>query len=259
LTISHKIHPAAIVDPSTTFGKDVEVGPYSIIDAGVTLGDGCRISNNVTLRSGTSLGESCTVFPGAVIGEIPQDLKFQGEDSKVKIGSNVIIREYATIHRGTSARGETVVGYGSYLMAYSHVAHDCILGKEVILVNGVQLGGHVDINDHAFLGGHVVVHQFSKIGSHAFIGGGYRVVKDVPPYIIAAKEPLIFTGVNTVGLKRAGFSNNVIRHLKEAYRLLYRASLNTSQAMEEIRRSLPDCEEIRSILSFVESSDRGII
>lgn len=259
MNISQRIHPTAIVATSASLGKEVEVGPYSIIDDRVTVGEGCRISNHVTLRSGTTLGENCTVFPGVVIGEIPQDLKFQGEDSVVEIGSNVIIREYVTIHRGSAARGKTVISDGCYLMAYAHVAHDCFIGEETILVNGVQLGGHVDILDHSFLGGHVVVHQFSKIGSFALIGGGYRVVKDVPPYIIAAREPLTFSGVNVVGLKRVGFSNQLIRNLKEAFRLLYRSSLNTSQALEEIRRTIPESVEISNVLSFVENSERGII
>ncbi|HIM83085.1 MAG TPA: acyl-ACP--UDP-N-acetylglucosamine O-acyltransferase [Candidatus Marinimicrobia bacterium] len=259
ITISQKIHPTAIVDSSASLGNNVEVGAYSIIDADVKIGDGCRISNHVTLRSGVSFENDCTVFPGAVIGEIPQDLKFKGEDSKINIGSNVTVREYVTIHRATSARGKTIIGNSCYLMAYSHVAHDCVLGKEVTLVNGVHLGGCVDIEDYAFVSGNVVIHQFTKIGRHAFIGGGYRVVQDVPPYIMAAKEPLTFTGVNLVGLKRAGFSNEVLRNLKEAYRLLYKSSLNVSQALDEIRKTLPDTEEIKNVLSFVKNSERGII
>lgn len=223
------------------------------------IGDGSRIGNHVTLCEGTRVGKRCKVMHGAVIGEIPQDLKYEGEDTQVQIGNDVIIREFVTVHRGTKARGKTEVREHSYLMAYVHVAHDCLVGDHVILTNGVQLGGHVTVGSWATVGGMVAVHQFCRIGEHAFIGGGFRAVQDVPPYIIAAGEPLRFSGINSTGLNRRGFSEESCRNIKSAYKLIYHSSLNRGQALNEIEKTLPKTKEIREIIAFFKSSERGLI
>lgn len=186
-------------------------------------------------------------------------MKYRGEDTTAEIGEGVTIREHVTVHRGSRARGRTEIGDRSYVMAYVHVAHDCLVGENVILTNSVQLGGHVSVDDWVIIGGIVAVHQFCKIGAHAFIGGGFRVVKDVPPYVMAAGEPLRFCGLNSVGLRQRGFKKEARQNIKEAYRLIYRSSLNTSQALEQIRKNLPQTKEIQEILSFAENSERGLI
>ncbi|MEE9167983.1 MAG: acyl-ACP--UDP-N-acetylglucosamine O-acyltransferase [Candidatus Neomarinimicrobiota bacterium] len=237
----------------------MEVGPFSVIDDNVVVGDDCQIGNHVTLRGGTRLGKGCRVFPGAVIGEVPQDMKFGGEETTTEIGEGVTLREHVTVHRGSKARGRTEMRDHAYIMAYVHVGHDCFVGEHVILTNAVQLGGHVSVDDWAVIGGIVAVHQFSKIGKHSFVGGGFRVIKDVPPYITVAGEPLRFQGINSAGLKRRGFSEESRRNIKQAYHLIYRSSLNTTQALQKIRKILPQSEEIQEIISFAENSERGLV
>ncbi|MCK4760928.1 MAG: acyl-ACP--UDP-N-acetylglucosamine O-acyltransferase [Candidatus Aminicenantes bacterium] len=253
------IHPTAVVDPGAKIGENVSVGPYAIIADNAEIGSGTHIDSNVRICYGARIGKDCHIFHGAVIGEIPQDLKFAGEDSTAVIGDRATIREYATIHRGTKDRKKTEVGSDCLLMAYSHVAHDCVIGDRVILANTVQLAGHVTIHDWAYIGGMVGVHQFTHIGKHAFIGGGFRCTQDVPPFILAAGEPLKYTGLNVVGLRRRGFSNDTIGQLKEAYRLIYRSEFNISQALEQIQSGFELSEEIREVVSFIQQSKRGIV
>lgn len=254
-----KIHPTAIIDPGAELLEDVQVGPFTIIEADVRVGAGSVIGPHVLLASGARLGSKVTVFNGAVIATVPQDLKFKGEPSTVEIGDNTIVREFATLHRGTTATGRTVIGAECFLMAYSHVAHDCVVEDKVIMANSVNLAGHVHLEEHVTIGGVVPVHQFVRIGRHSFIAGGTRVPKDVPPYILAANEPLKFAGLNFVGLKRRGFSPETLAALKHAYLLIYNSDLNTSQAITRIREEMELTPEIKHIIDFIESSERGII
>lgn len=229
------------------------------MEENVVIGDDCWIGNHVSLLKGTRMGKGCKIYHGVVMGGTPQDLKFKEGETTVNVGDQVTIREYVTVNRGSQACGKTEVGDAAYLMAYVHVAHDCWIGKGVIIANTVQLGGRVTVGDWVMIGGIVAVHQFCRIGRHAFVGGGYRVVQDIPPYIVAAGEPLKFRGLNSVGLRRHGFSQEIRRNIKQAYRLIYRSSLNLGQAIEKIKKELPLTEEIEEIISFVEKSERGLI
>lgn len=253
------IHPTAIVDPASELAQDIEVGPYTIIEADVTVDSGSKIGPHVLLAAGARLGTNVRVFKGAVIGTVPQDLKFMGEPTLAIVGDGTVVREFATINRGTNASGRTVVGRECMLMAYSHVAHDCVLENNVILANSVNLGGHTLIEEQAIIGGVVPVHQFVRIGCHAYIGGGTRVPKDVPPFILAGNEPLRFAGLNSVGLKRRGFSAERIAAIKHAYRLIYLSDLNVSQGIARIREEIDISPDIQHIIDFIESSERGII
>ena len=237
----------------------MEIGAYTVIEADVKVGENCWIGNHVNLRSGARVGKRCKIYHSAVIGEIPQDLKFEGEESTAILGDDVIIREFVTVNRGTKALGKTTVGNKSYLMAYIHVAHDCTIGKNVIMANSIHMGGHVEIGDWAILGGGVLVHQFTKIGVQVMIGGGYRAVQDVPPYIMAAGEPLKFSGINAIGLRRRGFSGDTRMKIKEAYRLLFRSGINSDEALKTMADSFPSSPEIQEIISFVQKSERGLI
>ena len=222
-------------------GKNVTIDAFAYIDDNVILGDNCH------------------VFPNAVVGCIPQDLKFKGEETWTIIGDNCVIRECATIHRGTASRGKTVVGKNNLIMAYCHVAHDCVLGNNIIMSNVTQLAGEVEIDDFAVIGGGTLVHQFTRIGAHVMIQGGSKVGKDVPPYIIAAREPLSFYGINSVGLNRRGFTPEQIHTIQEAYRLIYQSDLNTTQALDKIEATMPASAERDQIISFVRQSTRGIV
>jgi len=253
------IHSTAVVDPQAQLDTGVIIGPHSVVEAGSEIGAGTRIYSSVKISWGARIGRNCRIFHGAVIGEIPQDLKFKGEESLAWVGDRTQVREYVTIHRGTSDRRETRIGTDCLLMAYSHVAHDCWVGNHVILSNAVQLGGHVTVDDQAYIGGMSGVHQFTHIGKHAFVGGGYRCVQDVPPYILVAGEPLKFTGINVVGLRRHGFTNETINLLKEVYRLIYRSAFNITQALEQITSSFEPSEEIDEVVSFIRGSQRGIV
>ena len=225
----------------------------------VRINDGVEIKSHVVIGENTTIGKNSTIFHGAIVGEIPQDLKFKGEETTTEIGENTVIREYVTIHRGTSDRRETVIGNNCLIMAYAHVAHDCLLGDNVILANAVNLAGHVTLGDYATLGGLVPVHQFVRIGAHSYIGGGFRVPKDVPPFILASSEPLKYSGLNVIGLRRRGFTPESRELMKKAYRILFRSGNNTSQALEKIKSELTQTEEIRAIIEFVEQTERGII
>ena len=254
-----KIHPSAIVHPSAELGRDVHIGPHSIVGENVIIGEGVSIANGVVLQRNVRLGSGCCIYSGAVLGSVPQDLKYKGEETFLEIGERTVIREFATVNLGTAQRGKTVVGSDVMLMAYTHVAHDCDIGNHVILANAVNMGGHVEIHDHAVVGGVVPIHQFVRIGCHAMIGGGYRVNQDVCPYVRVAGYPLRVVGLNTVGLRRRDFSSETIAILKKAYSLLFRSNLNISEAMKRISSELPQVPEIQNLLGFVADSKRGIV
>lgn len=248
-----------IIHPNAKIAEGVEIGPFTTISEDVEIGKGTWIGPNVSIMEGTRIGENCKIFPGAIVGAIPQDLKFEGEQSLLKIGNEVTIREYCTINRGTKANYETEIRDGCLLMAYVHIAHDCIIGERCILANNVNLAGHIEIGDFVILGGLTAVHQFVKIGAHAFIGGGSLVRKDVPPFVKAAREPLSYVGVNTVGLKRRGFSQDQIHNIQDMYRILYVRGNNTSQALNIIGSQIADSPEKELIVTFVRSAHRGIM
>ncbi len=257
-----KIHRTAVVDPSVRIGKDVEIGPYAIIDADVELGDGVRIEAHAMVKSYVRVGAHTRIFSGAVVGEIPQDLKFNGEVSEVIIGEGVQIREFVTINRGTRASGRTIIGDHSLLMAYVHVAHDCIIGKHCTLSNCVQLAGHVEVGDYVVMGGMSAVHQFVKIGAHVMIGGGALVRTDVPPFVKVGKEPLRYMGVNIQGLKRRGFSEQDRRQIEAVYEQLFIRHSNIQRAMEAIEKRQPEnpwWPIIKAFLMRSRQGDRGII
>ncbi|EAZ80740.1 acyl-ACP--UDP-N-acetylglucosamine O-acyltransferase [Algoriphagus machipongonensis] len=253
------ISPMAHVDPKAKLGKNVQVDPFTMIHENVVIGDNTWIGPNVTIFPGAKIGKNCKIFPGSVIAGIPQDLKFQGEDSTVIIGDNTTIRECVTISRGTVDKQTTVIGSHCLLMAYVHVAHDCVIGSHVIIANTVQIAGHVSIDDWAIIGGSSAIHQFVKIGMHSMISGGSLVRKDVPPFTKAAREPLAYAGVNSLGLRRRGFSSESIAHIQEVYRYLFLNSMNNSRALEEIEINLPATKERDEILNFIRSSERGVM
>ena len=253
------IHPTAIVSPKAELADDVEVGPYTIIEENVKIGGGTKVASSVLLASGATLGSNVEVHHGAVIGTTPQDLKFGGEVTQVVIGDGTVVREYATVNRGTKACGTTTIGKECMLMAYSHVAHDCILGDGVIMVNSVNLAGHVEVGDYAIIGGVVPVHQFVKIGAHAMIGGGFRVQQDICPYALVGGYSLKVTGINAVGLRRRGFSGEVIKVLESTFKLLFFSGLNTTQAIERIKSEIELIPEVQEILDFIGKSTRGIV
>lgn len=253
------IHPTAIVAPTARLGSGVTIGPYSTIGDQVTLGDGTTVGGHVVIEGGVEVGRNCRIFSHAVLGSEPQDLKFRGEKSMLIVGDGTIIREFATLNRATSGGGgKTVVGRGCLIMAYAHVAHDCHLGDGVILANAATLGGHVVIEEHAIVGGLTGVHQFCRIGAHAIIGGCSGIILDIPPYVKAQGNRARLFGLNTVGLKRRNFPPEAIRHLKQAYRLLFLSGLTTTQALERIATELSACAEIQHLVHFIKTSERGI-
>jgi UDP-N-acetylglucosamine acyltransferase len=247
------------VHPESQVAENVVIEPFVTIDKDVIIGDGTRIGSNVTILPGTRIGKNCNIFPCAVIGAIPQDLKFRGEYSTVEIGNNTTIREFVTVNRGTAAKGKTVIGNNSLLMAYVHIAHDCVVGNNVIMVNSSQLAGEVFIDDWAILGGMTAVHQFVHIGSHVMVAGGSLVRKDIPPFIKAGREPLSYEGINSIGLRRRNFSNEKIREIQDIYRYIYLKGFNTSQAVEVIEAEMPASPERDEIILFIKDSKRGII
>lgn len=253
------VHPTAIISPKAKIAADVTIGPYTIVEDDVEIGSGCEIGSSVQLADGARLGDRVKVFHSAVIGTVPQDLKFEGEKTTARIGDDTVIREFVTMNRGTKAHGETTVGSNCLLMAYSHVAHDCIIGNNVIMANSVNLAGHIEIDDHAIIGGVVPVHQFVKIGAHCFIGGGFRVQQDVCPYALAAGYPLKINGLNSVGLRRRGFSRESIKALDQVFKLLFYSGLNTTQAVERINEEVEIIPEVKVVLDFIERSNRGLI
>ncbi|TNE82232.1 MAG: acyl-ACP--UDP-N-acetylglucosamine O-acyltransferase [Bacteroidetes bacterium] len=253
------IQPLAYVDPQAKIADNVVIEPFVTIHKNVEIGEGTWIGSNVTIFEGARIGKNCKIFPGAVISAIPQDLKFAGEETTVIIGDNVIIRECATVNRGTSAANKTQIGSNTLIMAYTHVAHDCVIGSGCILANSVQLAGHVTVGDYAIVGGTSAVHQFVNIGSHVIISGGSLVRKDVPPYTKAAREPLSYEGVNSIGLRRRGFTAEKINEIQEIYRNLYLRGYNNSKALSIIEAEMPATKERDEIISFIRDSDRGVM
>lgn len=251
--------PLAYVHPAAKIAPSVVIDPFVTIDANVEIGEGTRICSNVTILEGVRIGRNCTIFPGAVIGAIPQDLKFRGEDTLAIIGDNTTLRECVTVNRGTAARGRTTVGSNTLIMAYCHVAHDCAVGDNVIISNATQLAGEVQVDNYAVIGGGTLVHQFCHIGPHVMIQGGALVNKDIPPYVKAAREPISYAGINSIGLRRRNFSNDTIRDIQEIYRYLYLSGLNVSDAIERIEAELPATKERDEIILFVRNAKRGII
>lgn len=251
--------PLAYIHPAAKIPASVVIDPFVTIDANVEIGEGTRILSGVTILDGARIGSNCTIFPGAVIGAVPQDLKFQGEETLAIIGNNTTIRECVTVNRGTAAKGKTVVGDNCLIMAYSHVAHDCVVGDNVIISNATQLAGEVVVDNYAVIGGGTLVHQFCHLGSHVMIQGGALINKDIPPFVKAAREPIAYTGINSVGLRRRGYSNETIREIQDIYRYIYMSSLNVSDAIERIEAELPATKERDEIILFVRNSKRGII
>ena len=249
----------AFVHPEAKLGDNVIVEPFAYIDANTEVGDGTRVMTQATILSGARIGKNCVIFPHATIARIPQDLKFQGEETLAIIGDNTTIRECATVNRGTASRGYTKVGSNCLIMAYSHVAHDCVLNDYVILGNTTQLAGEIEIDDYAIVSGGSLAHQFTKIGPHVMVQGGSKIAKDIPPFVMVGREPISYVGLNIVGLRRRGFTSERINGIQEIYRTLYLSGYNISQAVERIEQDLPASEDRDLILNFVRSSSRGIV
>jgi len=254
-----EIHPTAIIDPKAEIGSGVKIGPYSIIEADTIIHDNVTIGSNCLVAQYTELKEKVTLFHGAVVGTVPQDLKFEDEKTSLIIGEGTTIREYAMLNRGTSESGSTTIGRNCFLMAYSHVAHDCHIGNHVIMANAVNLAGHIEIGDYAIIGGVVPIHQFVKIGAHSMIGGGYRVPQDVCPYALVGGYPMKVAGLNKVGLKRRGFSGDAIKTLEKVFKLLFGSNLNRSQAVEKIKSDIEMTDEVKVVLEFIARSKRGLV
>ncbi len=251
--------PLAYIHPDAKIARNVVIEPFVTIDKNVEIGEGTWIGPNVTIMEGARIGKNCKIFPGAVVSAVPQDLKFQGEDTLAIIGDNTTLREYVTVNRGTSAKGKTVIGKNCLIMAYCHVAHDCILGNNIIISNATQLAGEVVVDDFAILSGGILVHQFTHIGSHVMVQGGSKINKDIPPYITAGRDPISYAGVNSIGLRRRGFTNEQIRDIQEVYRYVYMKGMNTSHAIERIMAEMPASAERDEILLFIKNSPRGIV
>ena len=253
------ISSLAYVHPNVVIKDDVIVEPFAYIEDNVVIGAGTHIKAHACIMSGARIGKNCTIFPNAVISGIPQDLKFDNEESLAIIGDNTTIRECATINRGTKSRGQTVVGNNCLLMAYCHVAHDCVLKDNVIVGNSVQIAGEVEIDDYAIISGGTLIHQFTRIGQHTMIQGGTRLGKDIPPYSVAGREPVSYVGLNIVGLRRRGFTREQINNIQEVYRYLYLSGYNITQALEKIESELSETDEQKDIVDFVRASSRGVV
>lgn len=251
--------PLAYIHPEARIAPNVVIEPFAVIHKNVVIAEGSWIGSHVTIMEGARIGKNVKIFPGAVISAIPQDLKFAGEETTAEIGDNTTIRECVTINRGTVDRYKTVIGANCLLMAYVHVGHDSFIGNNCILGNTVQLAGHVLIDDFSIFGGACAVQQFAKIGAHAYIGGGSLVRKDVPPFVKAAREPLSYAGINSVGLRRRGYTNNQINEIQEIYRLIYLRGYNNADALDKIELELPSTRERDEILNFIRTSERGIM
>ncbi len=253
------IHPTAVVDAGAEIGAGCEVGPYCIVGAGVVLGAGCWLQHHVSLNGPSRIGSGNQFYAFSSIGQRTQDLKYAGEPTYLEVGDGNTFREFTTVNRGTSPGEKTSIGSRNHFLAYCHIAHDCVVGNDVIFSNNGTLAGHVTVEDHVVLGGFTAVHQYCRIGRHAMTGGCSKIVQDVPPFMIADGNPARIRGINKVGLERHGFTPEALRHIKEAYRLLYRGTLNVAQAIEQIRSDLPDSPELDELIAFAEKSSRGII
>ncbi|WP_313381023.1 acyl-ACP--UDP-N-acetylglucosamine O-acyltransferase [Proteiniphilum saccharofermentans] len=255
----NSVSSLAYVHPEAKLGENVIVEPFAYVEQNTEIGDGTRVMTHATVLSGARIGKDCTIFPHATVAGIPQDLKFRGEDTEAIIGDNTIIRECATVNRGTASKGFTKVGANCLVMAYSHIAHDCVLNDHIILGNATQLAGEVEIDDYAIISGGALVHQFTKIGAHVMIQGGSKVGKDIPPYVMVGREPITFVGLNVVGLRRRGFISERINSIQEIYRYLYQSGFNITQAAERIEKELPVSDDRDHVLEFIRSSSRGIV
>ncbi len=253
------ISPLAYIHPEAAIGKNVEIAPFVFIDKNVVIGDNNTIMPNATILPGSRIGNNNTIFPGAVIGAIPQDLKFNGEETTAEIGDNNTIRENVTINRGTAAKGKTVVGNNNLLMEAVHVAHDAIIGNGCIIGNATKMAGEIIIDDNAIVSGAVLMHQFCRVGGYVMIQGGCRFSKDIPPYIIAGREPIAYSGINIIGMRRRGFPNETIQHIHNAYRIIYQSGLNNTDALQRVEEEIPMGPEIEYIIRFIRESERGII
>ena len=253
------IHPTAIIDKSAELASDVEIGPYTVIGPDVKIGSGTVIGPHVYIYKNTTIGSECIIWKSVSLGTDSQDLKYRGQSTYLEIGDRTIIREFATLNRATTENGATQVGSDCFLMAYTHVAHDCQVGNNVILSNAVNMAGHVTIGDHAIVSGMTCIHQFVRVGIYSFIGGGSRVPKDVPPFMMAVGNPIMLNGLNTVGLQRQGFSEEVRLELKRAYKIFFRSEYNISQALEHARSQLKQLPEIKAFTDFIAHSERGVI
>lgn len=253
------ISELAYVHPDAKLGANVTVEPFAYIAGNVVVGDDCRIRTGAVLLDGTRMGRNCEVHTAAVVSSLPQDLKFKGEETTVEIGDNNVIHECVTISRGTAAKGKTVIGSNNLIMAYVHIAHDCVVGSHVVLVNRVSLGGEVEVDDWAIIGGHSAIHQFCRIGAHAMLSGGSLVNKDVPPYVKAAHNPLSYVGPNYIGLRRRGFTSEKISEIQEIFRILFQMGYGYGKAVDLVEKEIPQSEERDMIVSFVRSSKRGIL
>lgn len=251
--------PLAFVHPEAKIGANVEIGPFVTIDKNVEIGEGTKIASNVTILDGARIGRNCVICSGAVVSGVPQDLKFRGEETVAIIGDNTTLRECVTVNRGTASKGKTVVGSNCLIMAYTHIAHDCVVGNNVIISNATQVAGEVIIDDSAVIGGGSLIHQFCHIGAHVMLQGGAHVNKDVPPYVKAGREPLTYAGINSIGLRRRGFSNDQIYQIQEFYRYLYSSGMNVTDALECIEAELPATKERDEIILFIRNAKRGII
>ena len=254
-----KIHSTALVDPKSQLGENVEIGPFTTIKEDVIIGDNSVIGTGVFLDSGTHLGKNCQVGHYSLLGLPPQDLKYKNEKTFLEIGDGTIIREFSSLHRGTTFHYKTAIGKNCFIMTYVHVAHDCLIGDNVILANVVNMGGHVEIDSYASVGGLTAIHQFVKIGQHAFVGGGLRVNKDIPPFIKVMGEPIRYGGTNSIGLERKGFSKEVVMEIKRAYRIIYQSEYTMAEAAAAIQKELKPFDEIKSIVDFIKRSDRGLL
>ena len=251
--------PLAVVDPGATIGENVQIDPFAVIEKDVVIGDNCHIFPHAVILNGARIGNNCQIFPGAVIAGIPQDLKFRGEITTAEIGNNTTIRECVTVNRGTASKGKTIVGNDCLIMAYSHVAHDCVVRDHVIIGNASQIAGEVDIDDYAIVSGGTLVHQFSRISKHVMIQGGSRIGKDIPPYTLIGRDPIVYCGINIVGLRRRGFTNQQVYLIQDIYRTLYTRGLNNSDALKAIETEYEPSVERDLILNFIKSSKRGIV
>lgn len=257
--MSASIDPRAVVSPKAELGTNVTVGPFTVIEEDAVIGDDTWIAPHVYIGGGARIGKACKIYPGASVSSPPQDLKYKGEPTILEVGEKTVIREFSTLNRGTAENGRTVIGSNCLVMAYSHVAHDCVLGNNVILANCATLGGHVHLGEYVVIGGLTPIHQFVHVGVHAMIGGAFRVTKDVPPYVLAGQTPLIFEGLNVVGLRRRGLKADVIDKLDHTFRILYRSNLNVSQAVVRIKEEVELIPEVQNVLNFIAQSKRGII
>lgn len=253
------ISPLAIVDEGAKIGENTTIGPFVVIEKDVVIGDNCQIYPHVTILNGARIGNNCRIFPGAVVAGQPQDLKFNGEITTAEIGDNTTLRECVTINRGTASKGKTVVGKDCLIMAYSHIAHDCVLHDHIIIGNASQVAGEVEIEDYAIVSGGTLVHQFSRISKHVMIQGGSRVGKDIPPYTLIGRDPIVYCGINIVGLRRRGFTNQQVFLIQDIYRTLYTRGLNNTEALKAIETEYEPSEERDLILNFIKSSQRGIV